>query len=74
MELKFKLDENLPAETVDLLAQAGFDAATVHGQRLTGEADQKIASACQLEQRVLITLDLDFGDIRAYPPKTIQDW
>lgn len=68
MTLKFKIDENLPVETANLLAQAGYDAATVHAQRLTGETDQRIASACQSEHRVLISLDLDFADIRAYPP------
>jgi predicted nuclease of predicted toxin-antitoxin system len=41
----------------------------VHDQLLTGSPDQTIALACQSEQRVLVTLDLDFADIRAYPPK-----
>ncbi len=27
-----------------------------------------VFAQCQTEQRVLITLDLDFADIRAYPP------
>jgi predicted nuclease of predicted toxin-antitoxin system len=66
---KFKIDENLPIEAASLLNEAGFNAATVHGQLLTGSPDQTIASACQVEQRVLVTLDLDFADIRAYPPK-----
>ena len=30
--------------------------------------DSKVASVCQAEKRVLITLDLDFADIRTYPP------
>jgi len=67
--MKFKIDENLPAETANLLEQVGYNATTVHGQHLTGSMDQDIASACRSEQRVLITLDLDFADIRTYPPK-----
>ena len=30
--------------------------------------DDELAEVCKREGRVLITLDLDFGDIRAYPP------
>ena len=67
--MKFKVDENLPVEVADLLRQAGYDAATVPGQHLEGSPDSDIASVCQQEGRALITLDTDFADIRAYPPK-----
>ena len=33
-----------------------------------GRPDNDIASVCKREGRALITLDLDFGDIRRYPP------
>ena len=33
-----------------------------------GAVDAKVAEVCQMERRVLITLDTDFADIRAYPP------
>ena len=69
MTMKFKTDENLPVEVVDLLQDAGYDAVTVFDQELTGEIDRTIAHVCQQEQRVLLTLDLDFADIRAYPPQ-----
>ena len=65
---KFKLDENLPAEIATLLAGAGHDAVTVPQQRLGGRPDPDIALICQQETRAIITLDLDFADIRAYPP------
>lgn len=64
----FKVDENLPVQVAVLLRQAGYDAVTVPEQGLGGAADRTIASVCQDEKRVLITLDTDFGDIRAYPP------
>jgi len=67
--MKFKVDENLPGEAADLLRQAGYDAITVSEQRLSGSPDSDIASVCQNEGRVLITLDTDFADIRAYPPR-----
>jgi len=67
--MKFKVDENLPVEVADLLRQADYDAATVSEQHLSGSPDSDIASVCQQEGRVLITLDTDFADIRAYSPK-----
>lgn len=66
--LAFKIDENLPAEIADLLRSAGFDASTVLLQKLGGKEDLKIASVCKAEQRVIVTLDLDFSDIRGFPP------
>ncbi len=66
--MKFKVDENLPVEVALLLRQAGYDALTVFDQRLGGEADSTIAAICRLEQRAILTLDLDFADIRTYPP------
>lgn len=66
--MQFKIDENLPVEFAELLAQAGYDAVTVVSQRLQGQPDPVIVEACVREERVLVTLDLDFADIRAYPP------
>jgi len=66
--MKFKIDENLPFEIKNLLIQAGHDALTVKDQDLTGKPDATIATVCLGEDRVFITADLDFSDIRAYPP------
>lgn len=67
--MKFKIDENLPLEFAEILQNAGYDALTVLDQNLRGEPDTRISSICQQEDRILITLDLDFADIRAYPPQ-----
>jgi len=64
----FKVDENLPIEAALSLQSAGHDAVTVQDQRMVGEPDPRLAHVCQLEGRALVTLDLDFADIRAYPP------
>lgn len=66
--MKFKIDENLPGEAAELLRQTGYDVATVLEQDLEGCSDTDLAAICQKERRVLVTLDIDFGDIRAYPP------
>lgn len=66
--MRFKLDENLSPTIAGLLAGAGHDAATVAEQGLVGAGDPDIASVCLDEGRILLTLDLDFSDVRAYPP------
>lgn len=65
---KFKIDENLPTDVAQLIANAGHEASTVYDQRLGGVSDQTILSICQDEKRGFLTLDLDFADIRAFPP------
>jgi len=65
---KFKIDENLPVEAANVLAEAGHDAETVHAEQLSGHPDAEIAAKCLQERRVIVTLDLDFSDIRSYPP------
>jgi predicted nuclease of predicted toxin-antitoxin system len=66
--LRFKVDENLPAELVTLLNDAGHDAMSVLDQALGGATDTRLAELCRAESRVIVTLDLDFADIRTYPP------
>jgi len=67
-DLRFKLDENIPVEAALLLGEAGYDCHTVYDERLAGAPDPEVAAACRAEGRVLATLDLDFSDVRAYPP------
>lgn len=66
---QFKTDENLPVEVADLLVQAGYDAKTVNEQLLQGATDSKLIDICKNENRILVTLDTDFSDIRMYPPE-----
>jgi predicted nuclease of predicted toxin-antitoxin system len=66
--VKFKIDENLPTEFVDILAATGYEAVTVMAQRLQDKTDSTIIDVCVREGYILVTLDLDFADIRSYPP------
>ena len=68
--MKFKVDENLPSDAATALRQAGFSADTVQDEGLSGADDTKVAGLARQEQRVLLTLDLDFSNIRAYPPES----
>jgi len=67
--MQFKTDENLPVEIAGLLINAGHNAKTVNEQQMQGVKDPFLADICKSENRVLVTLDTDFSDIRAYPPQ-----
>ena len=70
MALRFKLDENLPSAVKHLLSKLGHDALTALDQELGGRTDDEVANVCNAEDRILITFDLDFSDIRQYPPNS----
>lgn len=67
--MKFKVDENLPVGLTGELRGAGHEAVTVAEQQLVGSSDLDLSEVCRSEDRVLVTLDLDFADIRTYPPE-----
>ena len=70
--MKFKIDENLPVEAADILRGAGFVADTVRDQDLSGADDETIASTSRAQQRILVTLDLDFATFgRTRPVSTL---
>ncbi len=66
--MRFKIDENLPLDSASILRDIGFDADTVKDESLSGADDSVNSEQCKVEGRVLLTLDLDFADIRRYPP------
>lgn len=68
--MRIKLDENLPVSLADLLAQAGHNVDTSPQENLTGAEDSEVWRAAQAAERFLITQDLDFSDIRRFPPGT----
>lgn len=68
MPTRFKLDENLPRNADVLLQQAGHDVHTVLAEQLGGTSDPRVFDASQAKERVLVTFDIDFSDIRVYPP------
>ena len=70
MPARFKLDENLPRDAEALLRKAGHDVRTVFDEQLGGNPDPRVIDAAQSEARILVTFDLDFSDIRSYPPAT----
>ncbi|NEX19067.1 hypothetical protein G3480_01855 [Thiorhodococcus mannitoliphagus] len=68
--MRIKLDENLPARLVGILARHAHQADTVPDEQLTGQPDDQIWRAACAERRFLITQDLDFSDTRRFAPGT----
>ena len=66
--MKFKLDENLSPSLSALFVAAGHEAHSVVQQALGGQPDERVIEVCGREHRALVTLDLDFSNILAYPP------
>ena len=65
--MKIKLDENMPQALAYLLRSAGHNVSTVAEEDLSGEEDPMILERATKECRLLITFDVGFGDVRAYP-------
>lgn len=66
--MKLKLDENLSRHLKTQLGDRNHDVATVGDEGLLSQPDTVVAEAARLEGRVLLTLGLDFADLRKYPP------
>jgi len=67
--MRWKIDENVHPAVATFLQGRGHDAVTVWDQNLQGVPDRRLAKVCFSERRVLLTLDLDFANILAYPPE-----
>ena len=67
--MRLKLDENIPNRVEPALRSLGIDVETARSEGLAGTDDPTLLAACVAEGRILVTLDLDFSDIRAYSPE-----
>ena len=67
--MRFLIDENLPASLSRLLQETGHDILEVAASPLRGSSDEQLWKLAAIEQRILITKDLDFPlpQIRPYP-------
>jgi len=68
--LRIKLGENIPVSAANVATRLGHDVDTVIDEDLVGASDADVLAAATREDRLLITLDRGFGDLRAYPPGT----
>lgn len=66
--MKLKLDENLSRHLKPVLTGLGYDVCTAADQRLLSRPDTEVAAAARVEGRILLTLDIEFADLRKYCP------
>jgi predicted nuclease of predicted toxin-antitoxin system len=66
--MKLKLDENLSRHLKPELIELGHDVLTAANEHLLSRPDTEIARAARHESRMLLTLDIEFADLRKYPP------
>ena len=66
--MKLKLDENLSCHLKQSLSALQHDVMTAAEEGLLSQPDTAIAAAAKLEGRMLLSLHIEFGDLRKYPP------
>ena len=66
--MRFLLDANLPNSAASLGEATGDDLVHVGDVGLGTAIDDDVLRFAIAEGRVLVTRDLDFADVRAYPP------
>lgn len=63
--MRFLADMGISPSTVAFLTSLGHDATHVHAQGLDRMQDSAILEKARVENRVLLTHDLDFGELIA---------
>jgi predicted nuclease of predicted toxin-antitoxin system len=66
--MKLKLDENLSRHLKGILEKYKYDVSTAAEEGLLSKPDTLVAEAAGREGRILLTLDVEFADLRKYPP------
>jgi len=66
--MKFKVDENLPAEVAGDLRALGHDASSVFDQKMTGIDDEHLMKRVAEESRAFLTMDKGIANVQIYPP------
>lgn len=68
--MKLFLDENVPRSIIRELLELGFETEHAAEVGLRGATDKEIASCAKKQKAILVTKDLEFGSLIAYPPGT----
>ena len=67
--MRFLIDANLPRSIIDLIVRLGHDPEFARDIGLAAAPDSAIAARAQTTHSALLTRDLDFADMRNYPPE-----
>ena len=63
--MKFLVDMGISPKTMDFLTRLGYDAIHLHQEGLEKLADADILAKALREERIVLTHDLDFGELVA---------
>lgn len=66
--MRFLLDQNLRVQTKRFLQQLGHDVIDTRDLELERATDQEIMDVARSQNRIVITYNSDFADIRDFPP------
>lgn len=67
--MRFFLDANMPRRCQGVLLARGHEVEHARDIGMGMEPDAKIAEHAKTSNSVLVTRDLDFADVRTYPPE-----
>jgi predicted nuclease of predicted toxin-antitoxin system len=70
--MRFLVDANMPRSTLALLAGLGHTSENARDIGLGHAPDSRIATHARSTGAALLTRDLDFADMRHYPPADYQ--
>lgn len=65
--MRFLADENIACSTINMLKKSGYDVKDHKELRLTGKKDEVVIKKANDQERIIITLDKDFGNIMRHP-------
>jgi predicted nuclease of predicted toxin-antitoxin system len=63
--MQFLADMGISQSTINLLKKMGHDAVHLKDQGLQRALDREVIEKATREQRIILTCDLDFGDLMA---------
>lgn len=68
--MRFLLDANMPHSALAAFEAQGHDAVHVRAIGLGDAEDEQVVAHASAEMRALVSRDLDFADVRRYPPES----
>ena len=70
--MRFLIDANLPRAAIDVCQKFGHQVEFARDIGMAAAPDEQIAARARESGAALLTRDLDFGDVRRYPPDQYQ--
>jgi predicted nuclease of predicted toxin-antitoxin system len=67
--MRFLLDANLPRSAIDVVVKSGHEVEFAKDVGLGTAPDAQIASHARQNGMAIVTRDLDFSNVRQYPPE-----